>query len=338
MVANEKWITARASRLEGVRVGPAFPPSSVTSGSVRVNASDRSLVTRAKKGAPGRPRWVAYCYIAPALVFFAAFVIWPVASTVNTSFYAWDGITQSTWVGVDNYLQVFSNEALRNSFAHSLVFVIFYCVLPVILGLIVAAIMGRSRLKGLPAFRLILFLPQVVAAVVSGLAWNWMYATDGAVNVILRAIGLGDVTRAWLGDYSWALPAIGVIGTWTMLGLTMILFVSGIQKIDPSLYEAARMDGTNALQEFFAVTLPGLRGEVTVALTVTMLAALKSFDLVFVTTSGGPGVSTTVPAISVYQLAFSQGQVGLASSIAVILALILALVVIAINRFVRKPE
>jgi raffinose/stachyose/melibiose transport system permease protein len=293
---------------------------------------------RRPRGAPGRPRLIAYLYIAPAILFFATFVVFPVVSTVNASFYQWNGITQATWVGLDNYVDIINDEKLLGSFRNSLVFVFFFSLLPVGLGLMIAAIMGRHPLKGLPVFRVILFVPQVVALIVSALAWRWMYATEGAVNQILSAIGLGGITRAWLGDFTWALPAVGFIGTWIMVGLTMILFLSGIQKIDPALYEAARMDGAGPIQEFFAVTLPGLRGEVAVALSVTMIAALKTFDVVFATTGGGPGTSTLVPAIAVFRLAFRESQVGAASAVAVVLAIIVGVVVFLINRFVRKPE
>jgi raffinose/stachyose/melibiose transport system permease protein len=293
---------------------------------------------RRSRGAPGRPRLIAFLYIAPAILFFATFVVFPVASTVNASFYQWNGITQATWVGLDNYIDIINDEKLIGSFRNSLVFVFFFSLLPVSLGLLIAAVMGRHPLKGLTVFRVILFVPQVVALIVSALAWRWMYATEGAVNQILTAIGLGDITRAWLGDFTWALPAVGFIGTWIMVGLTMILFLSGIQKIDPSLYEAARMDGAGPIQEFFAVTLPGLRGEVAVALSITMIAALKTFDVVFATTGGGPGSATLVPAIAVFRLAFRESQVGAASAVAVVLAIIVGLIVFLINRFVRKPE
>lgn len=292
---------------------------------------------RRSRGAPGRPRLIAFVYIAPAILFFATFVVFPVAGTVNASFYQWNGITQATWVGFDNYVDIVNDEKLIGSFRNSLVFVFFFSLLPVSIGLLIAAVMGRHPIRGLTVFRVILFVPQVVALIVSALAWRWMYATEGAVNQILSAVGLGSITRAWLGDFTWALPAVGFIGTWIMVGLTMILFLSGIQKIDPALYEAARMDGAGPIQEFFAVTLPGLRGEVAVALSITMIAALKTFDVVFATTGGGPGSSTLVPAIAVFRLAFRESQVGAASAVAVVLAIVVGLVVVLINRFVRKP-
>lgn len=293
---------------------------------------------RGGSGAPGEPRWVALLYIAPAFAFFAAFVVGPVAQSINISFYDWDGVSVATAVGLDNYREVLGDEALRSAFAHSLVFVVFFSFIPVSLGLLLAALMSRHRVRGLPAFRLIYFLPQVVALVVTGIAWRWMYASDGVVNQLLTAVGLGGLTRAWLGDFTWALPAVGLIGTWIMIGLTTILFFAGIQKVDTSLYDAARVDGAGMVREFFAVTLPGLRAEVAVALSVTMIAALKSFDLVFVTTQGGPGTSTIVPAVAVYRLAFQEGRVGTAAAVAVVLAILIGIVIVTVNRVLPRPE
>ena len=142
-----------------------------------------------------------------------------------------------------------------------------------------------------------------------------------ALNRALESIGLGALARPWLGDFTWALPAIGFVGTWVMSGLALVLFMAGVQKIPQSLYDAARVDGAGPLREFFAVTLPNLRGEIAVALTLTTIAALRNFDLVYITTQGGPGDSTSVPAFQVYNRAFQLGQIGSAAAIGLTLAL-----------------
>ena len=129
-----------------------------------------------------------------------------------------------------------------------------------------------------------------------------------------------------------------MIGTWVMLGLCTILLVTGMSKIDPSLYEAARMDGAGPIREFFAVTLPSLRQEIGVCLTVTVIAALASFDIVYISTSGGPGIQTTVPGLEIYRLAFSQRQVGLASALGVVLMLLVLVCVLPIQRLTRGEK
>jgi ABC-type sugar transport system permease subunit len=174
-----------------------------------------------------------------------------------------------------------------------------------------------------------------VPMVAVGITWRWLYANDGVVNQVLRLLGLDGVTRAWLGDFTWALPAVGLVGTWALSGLCMMLFLSGAQKIDPALYEAARLDGAGAVREFFAITLPELRGEIAVALTVTIIAALASFDVVYVTTNGAPGGTTNVPGLLVYRLAFNDGRVGVATALAVSLTALIVVIVVGVNRIAR---
>jgi raffinose/stachyose/melibiose transport system permease protein len=140
----------------------------------------------------------------------------------------------------------------------------------------------------------------------------------------------------WLGSFSLALPAVGLVGTWIEYGLAMVLLTAGVQKIPQSLYDAARVDGAGALREFFAVTLPGLRGEVAVALTLTTIAALRNFDLVYLTTDGGPGNATSVPAFEVYNRAFRAGDVGTASAIGVCVAALIFVLAFALNRFAER--
>jgi raffinose/stachyose/melibiose transport system permease protein len=286
--------------------------------------------------APGEPRRVAYVYIAPAMLFYAVFAFAPLLYTGWLSFFRWDGLTVGTWIGLDNYSRVLSDPAIRTSFVHSLVLIIFFAVLPCVLGLVLASVVAHGRVRGVGFFRAVLFLPQTVASVVIAIAWVWMYAPQGPVNEGLRAIGLGGLARSWLGSFRFALPSLGLIGTWVTFGLCMVLFLAGIQKIPLSLYEAARVDGAGRVREFFAVTLPGLRGELAVALTLTTITALRSFDLVYVATSGGPGSSTTVPGVLVYQNAFVDGRVGLGAAVAVVLTLIIFAVAFVIVRVVDR--
>jgi raffinose/stachyose/melibiose transport system permease protein len=289
--------------------------------------------------APGEPRRVAYLYIAPAFFFYLLFAFGPLVYTTWLSFFEWDGLTVGTWVGLDNYDKVLSDPDIRASFVHSLVLIVFYAVLPCLLGLVLASLIAHSRVRGVTFYRAVLFLPQTIATVVVAIAWVWIYAPEGPLNEALRAVGLGSITRGWLGDFDFALPALGLVGTWVTFGLCLVLFLAGIQKIPTTLYEAARVDGAGRVREFFAVTLPGLRGELAVALTLTTIMALRSFDLIYVSTTGGPGTSTTVPSVLVYQNAFGNGRVGLAAAVAVVLTAIIFIVAFGITRLVdRDPS
>ncbi|MQA95446.1 MAG: ABC transporter permease subunit [Streptosporangiales bacterium] len=266
---------------------------------------------------PGAPRRIGYLYVLPALLVYAAFLLWPLLHGAWISLYAWDGLSVGTFVGLANYVEVFTDEELRASLGHALFLVLFYAVLPCLIGFVLVAAMSRARVRGLTFFRTVLFLPQVVAMVAVAVIWKWIYAADGPLNAVLGLVGLD---RAWLGDFTFALPAIGLIGTWVEIGLVMVLFMAGVQKIPMELYDAARVDGAGPVREFLTVTLPGLRRELSVALTLTTVAALRNFDLVWNTTGGGPGTNTRVPAYQVYNQAFSEGEVGLACAIGLVIA------------------
>lgn len=285
-----------------------------------------------------RQYWPAFFYLLPAAVFYTLFVLRPLGQTAWVSLFAWDGITEGRWVGADNYSALLDDGRIPSAIAHSLVFVVFYAVFPVALGLFLAALMSRIRVRGLSFFRAVLFLPQILATVVVAVSWRWIYDIDGPLNAGLRAVGLGSLARAWLGDYDTALPAVGIVGTWVMYGLCMVLFLAGVQKIPTELYESARLDGCGPIREFFTVTLPALRGEIAIALVLTITYALRNFDLVWNTTAGGPGTSTTVPGVFVYQGAFLTHEVGGAAAISVCLTAVVLVVTGVIMRLVRGKE
>jgi raffinose/stachyose/melibiose transport system permease protein len=268
---------------------------------------------------------------------YGVFVLRPMLTTVQYSFYDWDGITPSTWVGLANYERVLSDPQLLSSIWHAFFLIIFFTVLPVIGGLLVAALLQEIKLRGLATTaRTALFLPQIIPGAAAAIAWVWMFSGNGAVNQLLSGIGLDGLTRAWLGDFTWSLPAVGIIGSWLGLGFCTILLIAGIGKIDASIYEAAQLDGAGFLSTFRAVTLPGLRQEIGVCVTVTIIAALASFDIVFMSTQGGPGTSTMVPGVLIYQLGFTEARIGLASALAVVLTALILAVILPLQRFFRE--
>ncbi|UFU08407.1 sugar ABC transporter permease [Ruania halotolerans] len=271
-------------------------------------------------------------YLAPALVVYGGFLLFPLVRSAQFSLFAWDGLGASEFVGLAHYADLVADPDLRAAFGHALVLIGFFALVPLVLGLITAAVLRRGRVRGLSLFRTVVFVPQVIAMVVVAVAWRQIYAPDGPLNAVLDAVGLDALTRAWLGDYTWTLPAVGVVGTWVQTGLVTVLLLAGMSRVPNELYEAARLDGANAVREFFAITLPSVRGEVAVALTLTIVAALKTFDLVYVTTSGGPGNSTTVPAYEVFQRAFRTGEVGSAAAIAVTLTALVFAINLVVNR------
>ena len=283
-----------------------------------------------------RGPWAAWIFVLPALAVFAFFTLQSLARSVQYSFYNWNGIGEAQWVGLANYAEVFSDPRRVTALLNAFKLIFFYSFLSIALGLIAATLIRGLNSRWSRASQTILFLPQVVPLVGAGIAWTWLYSSDGAVNQILSAIGLGHITRAWLADFTFALPAIGIVGTWVLIGLCTMLLSAGMTKIDPSLYDAARVDGAGPIREFFAVTLPGVRGELTVCLTVTLIAALANFDVVYTMTLGGPGGSTMVPGVDIYQLAFNQARVGAASAMGVVLMVLVLALVLPLQRIMRE--
>ncbi len=300
---------------------------------------DGAGATARRRRPGGRRRWGQLVWVAPALAVYAFFVLRPLITSVQYSLYEWNGIGVATFVGGANYVEVLTDPDQLGIIANAVVLVLFFTVIPVALGLLAAALM-----HGLPSgsfttvSRSVLFIPQVIPLVAAGIVWDWVYSTNGIANQLLSAIGLGGITRPWLADFDTALPAVGLIGSWVQLGLCTLLLLTGIAKIDPSLYEAARLDGASRLQVFRHVTLPGLRREIGVCVTVTMIAALASFDIVYITTQGGPGNQTMVPGVEIYRLAFSEREVGQASAMAVVLMVLVLVAILPVQRLTQRSD
>lgn len=278
-----------------------------------------------------------WLFVIPALVMYAVFVLLPFLLSIYYSFFRWNGIGPMRWVGLENYNIILEDPDLLGTIFNAFRLVGFFSFIPVTLGLVVASIIHRVATGRLGAVaRTVLFLPQVIPLVAAGIIWGWLLALPGLINQILGAIGLDSITRAWLGDFNWALPAVGFIGVWVLLGFCTVLFWTGMTKLDPALYESARIDGAGWLTEFVGITVPMLRHEIGVCLTVTIIAALAAFDIVYVSTAGGPGNSTAVPGIQIYILAFTQQQIGLASALSVMLMLLVLVVILPFQLLSRE--
>ena len=313
-------------------------------------ADGRSSRGRGADGHPRRPRRAGrpsavarsraapLLFLLPAFAVYAAFALYPLGRAAQFSLFEWRGFGSSTFVGLDNYIELAGDAAFRAAIGNALVLILFYAVIPLVVGLVLAAVLRRGQVRGMGVFRTVIFLPQVIALVVVAVAWRQIYSPVGPLNQLLDAVGLGALARGWLGDPSTALIAVGVIGTWIEMGLVMLLMLSGMSRIPQELFEAARLDGAGPVKEFFAIILPAVRGEITVALVLTIIAALKTFDLVYMTTSGGPGNSTTVPSYEVYFRAFDLREVGSASAVAIVLTVLIFAINVGVTRIGERES
>ena len=297
-----------------------------------IGAAPARLRARTRPGSISDSRLLPYALILPGLLFYVAFVIVPILMTGSLSLFRWDGLTTPVLVGLDNFRKVLGDPNARGTFGVALAFVVLQGILPVLMGLLLVAAMTRSRVRGMSLFRVIYFIPYTLALAVVAIAWRWLLALDGSINWALTLVLDKDSVVAWLGDFFWALPALGIIGAWVNFGFVLVLLMAGAQRIPKDLYDQARVDGAGPLREFLSVTLPGLRYELGVALTMTLIFALRMFDLPLMTTRGGPGYSTTTPSLMMYRSVFLDGEVGIGAAIAVLLTAVVVIAVVLVNR------
>src|SRR3989454_12117983 len=254
----------------------------------RAEAVDRRLIRRIPSvQGIRRETLLGWLFVVPALLFYAVFVLQPLALTLQYSLYRWDGFGPATWVGLANYATVLSEPRLLETLFNAFRLVLFFSLIPVALGLVTASVIHRVATGWLGTVsRTVLFLPQVIPLVAAGIIWGRLLSLSGLVNQGLTAIGLDGITRAWLGDFDTALPAVGIIGIWVLLGFCTVLLLTGMAKIDAGLFESARLDGAGWFQEFRAITVPSLRYAIGVCLTVTFIAALAAFAIMYISTGG----------------------------------------------------
>ncbi|EXU77097.1 carbohydrate ABC transporter permease [Erwinia mallotivora] len=259
-------------------------------------------------------------YILPALLVYALFLLFPLLVSVGVSLTSWDGATRPIFIGLDNFVQMFRDPVFWISIKNNALLMLFYTLIPLCIGLLLCSFLNDTRNpRERSVLRILFFLPYIMPMAVLGVVWRWLYnPAFGPIDHFFRAVGLPQFALSWLGDFNWALPAVGLVATWYFFGFCLVLFMSGIQRMDPSLLEAADLDGSSRRQKFIRITLPGLRPEIRVALLLTVISSLKAFDLVYVMTHGGPGNSTLVTNLYMYQQGFDLRHYGYASAVAIV--------------------
>ncbi|MBQ0997624.1 carbohydrate ABC transporter permease [Streptomyces nigra] len=283
-------------------------------------------------------------YLIPGVIAFLAVVIVPFAMNIYFSLTHWQGVGSPTWAGLENYQELMKDSRFWESFRHSVAMVLAMAVIPTAVGLVVAAALfdfiGKhfgSKLASV--LRACFYLPQVLPITVAGIVWSWILAPEnGSLNELLKAVGLGSLQQDWLGDPKFALYSVMAVMVWVQLGFPVVIFMAGLQRVDPSLYEAAELDGTNWWQRFWHVTLPQIRPEIYVVMLWCTIAALKVFGAVYVLTKGGPADATIVPSYFSFSTFFEKTDVGYGSAIATVLTLIILALTTVGLRFQARSE
>ena len=276
-------------------------------------------------------------FLLPALILFCGVLIAPIAMSVYYSFFNWNGIGAKTFIGLANYKELFTSnaigfmKALRNSLLLAALSV--FLQLPLALGL--ALLLGK-KIKGERVFRSVYFMPVLISTVVIGQLWLKIYNPDyGILNVLLRAVGLGKWAKIWLGDTKTALGAVFIPTLWQYVGYHMLLLYAGVKSVPVELREAAMLDGATDAQINRFVVLPYIKPIIRISVIFAITGSLKSFDLIYVLTNGGPLHSTEVPSTLMINMLFLRNRYGMGSTIAVLLIILcfgFALLISAIFR------
>ncbi len=266
-----------------------------------------------------------FLFLLPAISIYIIFAFLPTVQVVEYSFFEWDGINPvKDWVGLENYTRLLSDRVFWESFMNTIWWATIIVFINVGIGLILAAVLAQ-KIKGRTFFQACMFIPVVQAPITTAIVWRWMYQPDGAINAFLNAVGLEFLTTAWLGNLSTVLPAIAIAHAWSTLGLSVVIFLSGLQSVDEDLYDAAKLDGANAVDAFIHVTLPALRPVTAVVFVMTVTGAFKAFDLIWATTKGGPIRASEILSTYMYKKGIIENNYGYGSAIAVALLFIVTL-------------
>lgn len=287
-----------------------------------------STIRTPPKIAENRKTWkmiIGYGFLIPSLIFYIAFIIYPFLDMIRLSLFQSRGLVpEPMFVGLENYGQILEDGRFWRNFLNNVIWSIATLVIPLTIGFFIAVILARGKVVGRTFFRVVYFVPVTFSQVVVAIVFIWIFQPRwGVINTALETIGLSDVTRAWLADPDWALFALIIAGVWGQIGLFMVVFLAGLQKIPTDLYDAARVDGTNSFQEMRFITIPSLRQEITLMVVLSMIISFKVFDIVQVLTRGGPFNRTEVLGYYIYELAFRQFNWGYGSTVAVVLTAII---------------
>lgn len=260
--------------------------------------------------------FAAFALILPAILGTFIFIIIPVIVSFGFSFVKWDLINKISFVGFDNYIEIFTNTLFYKILLNTFVFAISTSVLGVIVPLVFAAILN-CKIRGSEFFKTAYFLPFITPMVVIAIVWQWIFDPNiGLLNNLLR------IHVNWLYDQSFAMPALIIVSVWKLIGYNMIIFLSSLSSVNSSLFEAAKIDGANSFQIFKNITVPMLSPTIFFVVIITTISSFQVFDLIYLMTQGGPFDSTNVLVYAVYKNAFEFFNIGKASALAYVLFII----------------
>jgi ABC-type sugar transport system permease subunit len=282
-----------------------------------------------------RPLIAPALFIAPAAVALILTMAAPMGDAFLLSLQNWDGMRPPSWVGLNNYLELIHDETFYKALWHTAYFTICCVILQTILPLLIASLLN-SGIRGSTLFRTLYFMPVIISLAISGLLWAMLFEPNfGAINSVLRAIGLGDFTQLWLADPDIVMPSVIIVSVWQSLGFYLVIFFAALQSVPKELYEAAELDGASAWGRFFHVSVPTIWPVILIVIVLNTINGIKVFDQIWVMTAGGPDYASTTLGTYLYSIAFgamgaSNSRLGYATAIAIVI-LMLSIVVSVIQ-------
>ena len=300
-----------------------------------------AVAVREKKVASARSkgRLAGYGFLLPGFAFIALFMGYPLFNSLYLSFtdfnFSFDD--RPVWVGMGNFAKMFEDTYFLDALRNTAVFTAAFLPSLMLISLIFALLLDKG-VRGSGVFRTCIFLPVVVPLSLTGIVFQWILNEQyGLVNHFLTQWGLGGYTQNWLGDPKWAMVSIVVVSLWKNIGMLVILFMAGLQAISNDLYEAARVDGANALQRIFRITLPNLKESYVICGIWAIIQSVKVFEQPFIMTGGGPGTATLVLYQYTWMNAFRYFDMGYASAIAYFMGVVI-LLLSCVNMFLNRAE
>ena len=277
-----------------------------------------------------------WLFLLPGLILFSIYVLYPIVRSFWVSFYEWDGMAEPIFVGWGNYIELFDDEVFWVSVQNNIIWLLLFLTSPAI-GLAIALFLNQ-KIRGIRAVKSLFFFPFVISQVVVGLVFSWFYAPDGGLlNEFLGIFGIDPV--ALLSEENQVTYAVIAAGMWPQIAYCMILYLTGLNVINPDLIEAAQIDGAKGWTMLWYIIVPQLRPATFIAIVVTVIGALRSFDTVAIMTLGGPYNSSSVLAFFMYEQAIFNFRMGYGAAIAVILFLIMAVYIACfLSRMVREER
>jgi multiple sugar transport system permease protein len=279
--------------------------------------------------------WTSYLFILPNVIGVVVFLAYPILYSFYLSLTKWDFVTDPEFVGLDNYVRLFTQDPL---FWTSMRVTVLYVLMFVPSGLVAALLLAlamNQKIAGIKLVRTAIFVPVVTSMVAVAIVWVWLLSKDfGLVNMVLRAVGLPTV--GWLTNENTALLAIVGVGVWKAMGYNAIILFAALQSVPRILYEAADIDGAGAWAKFWQITLPLIAPAIIFVTITSVIGAFQVFDQVFIMTGGGPGDATYVYNFYFFRQAFGQLKMGYASAMSYILFLIMFIATMVQLRFTRE--